>query len=371
MPHRHGTGWRGSIQVPGVGTYRQGGFTTKAAALRWERDTAADLERGTWRDPEAGSMLFEAWCKVWLDTRGTLETRSREAEESVVRIHLIPTFGKARLDQIGALAVETFVSQLVARKAPKTVRNIHGVLHSVFALAVRDGRLTANPCVGTRLPDNERRKVMACMTEQQLGHLAGSFDPHWRPLIRTLAGTGLRWGEAVGLRVQYVDLLVPELRVAGTLNTYATRYKPKPKTDSGRRTIGLPSFVVDELLPLVAGKAGEEYVFTMPDGSPIAHHKFNPIFLRACKQAGVRATIHDLRHSHAALLIANGVPMAAISRRLGHKSIDTTYKTYGYLLPRVEADLLAGLDRSLGDATGTSETAGTAQNGLEPTPAEP
>lgn len=349
MPHRHGSGWRGSIQVAGHGTLRQGGFATKAAAARWERDTATDLERGLWRDPLAGQVTFEQWAAHWLATRGTLEQRSRDGEESVLRIHLLPRFATVRLDQIGALAVETFISELVGRRAPKTVRNVHGVLHSIMALAVRDGRIGANPCHGTRLPANERRKVMACLTEQQLAHLVGCFDPYWQPLVWTLAGTGLRWGEAAGLRVEHVDLMVPALSVAGTLNTRATAYKPRPKTSSGRRTIGLPGKVVDALLPLVAGKGGSEYVFTHPDGRPVAHRNFHTIFQAACREAKVRATVHDLRHTHAALLIADGVPLSAIKTRLGHKSVATTDAIYGYLLPRVEESLLAGLDRALGE----------------------
>lgn len=349
MPHRHGKGWRGSVQVPGrVSPLRRGGFQTKTAAARWERDTASDLERGAYRDPQAGAVTFAQWAQQWQATRGVLGERTRDEDRSIVRNHLVPAFGDTRLDQIGPLAVRQFVSDLAGRRAPKTVRNVHGVLHNVMALAVVAGLIPANPCQGTKLPANERRKVMACLTEQQLAHLVAQVPEWWRPLVVTLAGTGLRWGEATGLTVEHVDLLVPELRVRQTLNPTATRYKPTPKTKAGRRHIGLPEAVVDVLLPLVAGKAGTEAVFTTEAGELVKHRWFNyAVWQPACKAAGVKATPHDLRHSHAALLIANGVPMPAISQRLGHASIKTTFDTYGYLLPRVEADLLAGLDRVL------------------------
>lgn len=351
MPHRHGAGWRGSIQVPGHGTLKRGGFSTKAAAARWERDTATDLERGTYRDPDAGAVTFDQWAKEWQATRGVLGVRTRAEDDSIVRTHLVPAFGTVRLDQIGPLAVRQFVSALADRRAPKTVRNVHGVLHNVMALAVAAGKIDSNPCVGTKLPDNERRKVMACLTEQQLGHLFASAPAWWRPLLVTLAGTGLRWGEAVGLTVEHVDLMAPEVRVRQTLNPTASAWKPTPKTKAGRRHIGLPYAVVDVLLPLVAGKSGADPVFTTEGGALVRHRWFNyAIWQPTCKTAGIKATPHDLRHSHAALLIANGVPMPAISQRLGHASIKTTFDTYGYLLPRVEADLLAGLDRVLADS---------------------
>jgi integrase len=345
---KRGSSYRASVRVRGRLQPMRRTFDTKAAAQRWIRQTETDLERGTWRDPDAGTITFDEWTKLWLAARGSLQQRSRDEEASIVKNHLIPAFGKLRLDQISPLVVETFVSGLVQGLAPKTVRNVHGVLHAVLQMAVRDQRITANPCVGTRLPGNERRKVMACLTEQQIGQLVAAVDPHWQPLLTTLAGTGLRWGEAAGLRVKYVDLMVPELSVRETLNPTATRYKTSPKSDAGRRTIGLPATVVDALLPLVAGKGGDEPVFTMPDGSLIKHRFFNyAVWQPACKTVGVSATPHDLRHSHVALLIAANVPLSAISRRIGHASIATTDKVYGYLLPRVEADLLAALDAAL------------------------
>jgi integrase len=364
MAHRHGRGWRGSVQAVGsLAPLRRGGFPTRAAAERWERDTAVDLARGSYRDPDAGAITFEQWAREWTATRGVMGDRTRDEDASIVRVHLVPAFGPQRLDSIGPLAVRQFVSGLAARRAPKTVRNVHGVLHNVMALAVAAGRIPSNPCQGTKLPDPERRKVMACLTEQQLAHLVACTPEWWRPLVVTLAGTGLRWGEAVGLTVEHVDLLVPEVRVRQTLNPTATRWKPTPKTKAGRRNVGLPRTVVDQLLPLVAGKGGGEPVFTTPDGALVKHRPFNySVWQPACRAAGVKATPHDLRHSHAALLIANGVPMPAISQRLGHASIKTTFDTYGYLLPRVEADLLAGLDRALAEPGRPSPIPETAEN---------
>lgn len=368
MPHRHGSGWRGSVKVLGqTAPLRKGGFPTRAAAVQWERDTATDLARGNYRDPEAGSLTFGEWVKEWQATRGVLEVRTRDEDDSIVRTHLLPAFESERLDQIGPLVVRQFVSSLASRRAPKTVRNVHGVLHNIMSLAVVAGKIGSNPCQGTKLPANERRKVMACLTEQQLVHLVSCTPEWWRPLVVTLAGTGLRWGEATGLTVEHVDLMVPEVRVRQTLNPTATRYKPTPKTKAGRRHVGLPQTVVDVLLPLVAGKGGGEAVFTTPDGALVKHRTFNyGVWQPACKAAGIAATPHDLRHTHAALLIAANVPMPAISARLGHASIKTTFDTYGYLLPRVETELLKGLDRALSPAA-----PGEPQPALAPEPRRP
>lgn len=353
MAHRHGKGWRGSIQVPGVvAPFRKGGFRTQAAAERWERETAVEMARGTYRDPDAGAVSFEAWCERWLATHGTLKDSSQREEASVVKNHLVPTFGKVRLDQLGPLAVETLISSLMKTHAPKTVRNVHGVLHNVMKMALREGLIVSNPCEGTRLPEGERQKVMACLTEQEIERLIAATPEYWRALVTVLVGTGLRWGEAVGLKVKYVDLFTAELTVRETLNPTATAWGT-PKTRAGRRTIGLPPVVIEALLPLVAGKSGDEPVFLTEDGELIKHKWFMVNIWEAAVTAAsldLRPTPHDLRHSHAALLIADGTPLSAIKVRLGHQSIQTTDDTYGYLLPRVEAELLAGLERALGGA---------------------
>lgn len=355
MAHRHGKTWRGSVQVVGsLAPLRQGGFPTRAAAERWERDTAVDLERGTWRDPHAGAVLFGAWVDRWLATRGTLKRSSSTAEAGIVETHLRPAFGKTRLDDIGPTAVRTLVSQLVGTRAPKTVRNVHAVLYNVMALAVEERLIETNPCTGTRLPKNQRRKPRAFLTEQQVEQIIAEIPERWQPLVVTLATTGLRWGEAAGLRVGDVNLLARELRVEQTLNEAGGVFSfGTPKSSASVRTVSLPARAVDVLVPLVSGRSAGELVFTTHRGEPVRHRNFsyrvwNKAMVRL-ELADPRPSMHDLRHSHAAILIARGVPLSAIKERLGHESITTTDGLYGFLLPQVDRGVLAALDDAFGD----------------------
>lgn len=354
MPHRHGKGWRGSVQVPGHGALRRGGFPTKAAAARWERETASDLERGALRDPHAGAVLFGTWCDQWLATRGTLKRSSSVAERAIIETHLRPAFGTQRVDAIGPTAVRTLVSALTEVRAPKTVRNVHAVLFAVFKLAQAEGLRDDNPCVGTRLPKNRRRKPRAYLTEVEVERLIAATDPHYRPLVTLLATTGLRWGEAAGLRCGRVDLLARELRVEESVNeaegvlTYG-----EPKSEASIRTVSLPARAIDALLPLVAHRGRDELVFTTRQGLPLRHRNFYyRQWSKAVAAAGLadrKPTPHDLRHSHAAILIARRVPLSAIKERLGHEDIGTTDKLYGFLLPQVDRGVLAALDDAFGD----------------------
>lgn len=350
MPHRHGKGWRGSVRVPGrVNPLRQGGFKTKAAAAQWERDTLVDHQRGTYRERGAGQMLFNDWAQEWLTTRGIGKRSAAVAEQSIVRTHLVPAFGTTVLDDLDALAVRKFVAELARYRAPKTVRNVHAVLFNVLQLAVQAGRLTVNPCAGTPLPKNRRRKPPAFLTEHEVEHLIAVTPDAWKPLTATLALTGLRWGEAVGLRVKRVDLLGGKLRVEESLNeAEGILTFDAPKSPAAIRTVTLSRRAVDVLLPLVAGRGGDELVFTSSTGLPVRHRNYySRVWGPAVLAAGLthkHPSPHDLRHTHASILIAAGVPLSAIKERLGHEDITTTDGLYGFLLPQVDQGVLAALD---------------------------
>lgn len=355
MAHRHGTGWRGTVSVVGqLAPLRKGGFPTKAAAERWERDTAVDLARGSYRDPDAGAVLFGAWADEWLRTRGTLKRSSSVAERAIVETHLRPAFGKARLDTIGPTAVRQLISGLVDRKAPKTVRNVHAVLFNIMALAVEEGLLPSNPCAGTRLPKNQRRKPRAYLSEQQVAQIIENVPARHRPLVVLLATTGLRWGEAVGLKAKHVHLLDRRLRVEETLNeTGGVLTWGTPKSEASVRTVTLPAVAVDILVPLLAGRGGDDLVFTSREGGPVRHRNFyTRAWVPTMRRLGMiepQPSIHDLRHAHASVLVSRGVPMMAVKERLGHESIATTDKLYAFLAPSVDEVVVSALDEAFGD----------------------
>ena len=119
-----------------------------------------------------------------------------------------------------------------------------------------------------------------------------------------------------------------------------------PKTDR-TRTVSLPRFVAEELAPLLAGKGPDDLVFTAPGGGPLRHTRFlRFVFRPAAKAVGLPAKLRfrDLRHTCAALLIAQGAHPRAITDRLGHSTIRVTMDVYGHLLPGVDEALTAGLE---------------------------
>jgi integrase len=132
---------------------------------------------------------------------------------------------------------------------------------------------------------------------------------------------------------------------------------------SGRsRTVRLPAFVMDLLAPLVAGKRPDELVFPGPGGGPLRHGQFySRVFRPAILAAGLDVRFHDLRHTCAALLIAQGAHPRAIMERLGHSTIAVTMDVYGHLLPSLDEALTAGLEATFQKARAASVRPGDGQ----------
>ncbi|MEO6574243.1 MAG: site-specific integrase, partial [Polyangiaceae bacterium] len=152
---------------------------------------------------------------------------------------------------------------------------------------------------------------------------------------------------------RYVDILARELRVVETLNEAEGKLTwGSPKSEASVRTISLPAAVVDALIGLVANKQPDEAVFQTPQGELVRHRNFDVrVWQPACKTAGLtdpRPTMHDLRHTHAALLVDAGVPLPEIQYRLGHESITTTIDTYSYRMKRADKAVVTALDELLG-----------------------
>lgn len=171
-----------------------------------------------------------------------------------------------------------------------------------------------------------------------------------RPLVDFPVGTGARYGEAAGLLVEYLHLDAdrPYVDIRLALKWGGKKWKlGRPKTQSSIRRVLLTAQLVQVLRPLVAGKAPGEHVFTMAEGGPLHHGNFSGRYWReavASAGAGVprRLRIHDLRHTHAAWLLSDGVPAMVVAHRLGHSSTTTTLDVYGHITAEADNSALEG-----------------------------
>jgi integrase len=305
----------------------------------------------------------EVWLERHIADLTGVTDRTRADYRSHAARHITPVLGSLDVDEVTVADVARWANELEQHVSAKTIANLRGLLSAAFGYAVDEGLRQDNPMRRlrrTRAGEHERAE-MVCLTPQEFSAVRAALPERWHPFATVLAGTGLRFGEAVALTVEDVDLLAttPSLRVTKALRRTPGGFEVgPPKTRRSRRTVSLPADLVDVLAPLVT-RPGGELLFVGPTGARVHHANF---YNRAWSKAvgtfagdrvvdgkvvrgdGRRPRIHDLRHSHASWLIAAGVPLPAIRDRLGHESINTTVDVYGHLLPDQHRQTAAALD---------------------------
>jgi len=228
-----------------------------------------------------------------------------------------------------------------------------------FWKPMRYHRWPTNQMIQARLPPSLSRLISATalvfLTYQQYQLIRSHEGESVRDMLDVRVGTGLRFAELTALQVGDVDVLAkphPMLRVRRAWKTDEKGRRAKlgpPKTRRPRRTVQLTPDLAEILIPHIGGRASDEFVFTSPGGKAWWRHNFyNRCWKPAIDEAKnegleVRPRIRDLRHTHVSWLIAQGVQLTAISRRLGHESITTTIDRYGHLLPEVDDGLVKAL----------------------------
>jgi integrase len=315
-------------------------------------------------DETVGSFLTR-----WVDAAGVRES-TRDHYRRYVRRHLIPTLGRVALQRLTIEHVEGLLrSKLEAGLAPQSVHHIRAILRNGLARALRNGLVTRNVAELADPPHVAEYEPRFLTVDEARAFLAAAEGDRLETLYSVALALGLREGEALGLRWVDVDLEAKSLHVARTLQRIPGKGLQllEPKTAKSRRTIALPDRVLRTLRAqrarqleerVFAGAAWQEQglVFTTLQGRPLsATHVINGSFRRICDRAGIAygtrgrrgLRFHDLRHSAATLLLAQGVPQRVVMEQLGHSTLAMTQK-YTHVLPQLMTDAAAAMDRALG-----------------------
>lgn len=334
-------------------------FLKKADAEAFASSVESDIDRGQYLDPAAGKVTVAAWAEEWLATTRHLKPKTQEGYESLLRKHIIPRLGARSLASVRPIDVRKFVSELIdAGYSPSRVRQARQLLGMLFSSAVENGAIASSPVTGVKVP-REIRREMQVLNADQVSLIAESVPARYRALIYLLAYGGLRWGEAAALRRGRVNLLRSRIEVSeavaetskglhyGTTKTYQTR------------SVAIPGFLKDllaEHMGSYVGKERDALLFTTESGAPLRNNNWrNRVWDPALKEARLpKVRIHDLRHTCATLLIAQGAHAKAIQRHLGHSSIQITFDTYGHLLPDEQDRVADALDKTYRNAGGNS-----------------
>lgn len=342
-------------------------FDRKRDAQRHLALVTADLARGDYVDPARGKVTVAEVADEWLAGCGHLRPSTRAGYGYILNASILPALGRRRVASLRQSDIRAFVSAMQEDgKAPGTVRNTYRVLKLVMQVAVEDERIKRNPCQGVKLPRSEHRE-QHYLSAAQVSAVAEEMPERYRTLIYLAGYGGMRWSELAALRWKRVDLMRRTIQVSESVKRVKgeMHYGP-PKTAAGRRTIRIPRFLA-EMLAHEQAAAGEYdpdgFVFTSPrGGGPMSpetvtrrHYK------RAAEHAvpdrpGLR--FHDLRHTCASLLIAQGAHPKAIQRHLGHSTITITLDRYGHMFPEESDRLADALDTAYRAASTPTAEAG-------------
>ena len=281
--------------------------------------------------------------------------------EQLVRIHLSPALGKIPLQKLAPQHVQALLNQKLAEGlSPRTVQYVRATLRFALNQALRWGLVARNAAALVDSPQVKRPEI-GILDVDQARKLLESVKGHRLEALYSVAlALGLRQGEALALRWQDVNFENQTLRVTAALQRIDGRLQfVEPKTSQSRRTINLPAVIVTALREhrirqleekLFAGSRWQEsgLLFTSSIGTPLDGCNVTKGFQKMLERAGLpKIRFHDLRHTCASLLLAQGVHPRAIMETLGHSQISLTMNTYSHVMPAIRKEVADRMDEIL------------------------
>lgn len=360
------------------GHERSRSFPRKTDAEKFATGTSHSLLAGTYIDPDAGQQLLRVYLNQWLTDQVHLRPRTRDNYRTRIDRLVDPHLGHMPIGRIRPSTIRSWQRKLLdAGYAPATVKGTRGILAGALNNAVHDRLILASPMVGVKAPAVPRDRIVPLtVTQVRVGQDA-VHDRHdrYRAIIPTVAGTGMRAGETLGLTVDRVDFLRKTVRVDRQL--VGTRrgvpvFGP-PKTPSSSRTIPLPDTVLRELAahlkkyPAQPGvgiwrdASGQErtvkhrgLIFTTLRHTPITRGVLGRAWAPARDAMGLEPGdgLHQLRHFYASLLIEKGRSVKEVQERLGHASAQETLDTYSHIWPSADQGTRDAIDAAFNDESG-------------------
>jgi integrase len=303
--------------------------------------------------------LTNSWLPI---QRRDLRESTAASYEANLRLHVIPWIGQTRLQALETSALDRLYSDLLdhGRRSQRgglshrTVRYIHTILRKALNDAARKRLITSNPADYADPPSSNAkgRKEMRTWTAPELRQFLDHvevFDDRLQAAWILAASTGMRRGEVLGLRWMDVDLEEAQLSVRQTVISIAYQIQvSRPKSEAGRRSIALDAKTIKALRGhkrrqleerFAWGPAWEDsgLIFTRPDGGLIHPDGFSKRFGRLVSGIGLpRISLHNLRHTHATIMLEAGIHPKVVQERLGHKSIQITLDTYSHIIPSMQ-----------------------------------
>lgn len=316
------------------------GFKTKREAEEWLRNflmaQTADFD-----------MKFDEFLKLYY---ADMETRLREhtmrTKKYIIELKILPYFGQKRINDIKAADIRNWQNELIKQGySPTYLKTINNQLSAVFNYAVKYYDLKGNPCAKAGSMGKSKAEEMNFWTKEEFMQFIDSVMDKRQSYMAfvLLYWTGMRLGEVLALTPADIDF---EKRTISITKSYQRLGKrdviTPPKTRKSKRIIAIPEFLIADLQDYLSS------LYEVKDTNrllPVTKYYLEHEMKRGIKVSGVKKIrVHDLRHSHASLLVEMGFSPLEIADRLGHEKIETTLNTYSHLYPNKRNVLAEKLD---------------------------
>jgi integrase len=336
---------------------------TRKEVLEKLDSTKHDIKNGTFTEPS--KMTFGEWLDIWLNEYAKPVVRSTTYDSYYrwIKNHIIPGLGGINLKELQPAQIQKFYNQKLTEKkkikagtlSPRSVRYMHTLIQEALEQALKEGKIIRNPAKATKPPRLVCREVGYLNEEEIINFLNNIADDYWYPAYILALGSGLRLGELMALTWGNIDFQKKTLKVKEAVSRVNT-YQPdgpktklefhEPKSKKGKRTIPLPTQVIEELKKfkekqrefnggnLININEDKEFIFRWPDGKLIDPSQLSKHFLKLARDNGLEnVTFHGLRHSYATALLQAGEHPKVVQELLGDSTISVVLDVYSHVVP--------------------------------------
>ncbi|MCY7961336.1 site-specific integrase [Bacillus spizizenii] len=337
---------------------KKSGFKTQREAQEALTELLSKVQKGTYVSPS--KQLYKDYAEKWLRTI-KVEEQTLSSYESYFKNHITPGLGDLKLNEIAKSDIEKLVSNMLENDlSAKTIRKAVVIIKASLEKAVDDGLIGVNPAKKVDLPKLKETEFNIWTQDQIEIFLEAAKSDRLFTLFRLALMTGMRRGELLGLRWKDIRFDLNTVTIQQTLSNDGKKILKGTKSRAGRRTINLDKTTIEALQILKErveeekSRIGEDYpdydlVFCTKYGTPLSPPNVRRTFKQISEKANLPSIrFHDLRHTHATLLLEKRIPVKVISERLGHSSINVTLNVYAHVLPHMQTEVVDMLDKAFG-----------------------
>ncbi|MFC2047212.1 tyrosine-type recombinase/integrase [Chloroflexota bacterium] len=333
---------------------------TKKDAEKRLSELLHQIDNGSFIKPGKITLTeyFERWLKDY--AKPNLSPRGFERYESIARVHLIPGIGNIPLTQLRPEHLQKhYTSKLNDGLSPRSVRYNHVVLHKALQTAIKWGLVARNVADGVDVPRAHRNEMQTWDEYDIARFLEGAKDSPYYALFYTALFTGMRRSELLALRWCDVDFIFSQFSVSRSLHHLkdGSYVFTEPKSSRSRRTIALSPSAnllltehkekqILERAMLGTPLTDNDLVFSLLEGKPLRPNTVSRAWTMLAARCGLKVIrLHDARHTHASLMLKQGVHPKIVQERLGHATISVTLDTYSHVAPGLQEAAASGFDK--------------------------